>query len=276
MTLAVYNSAAFTSATGLAIGANATVEVRRESDNGLAAIFSDAAGASPITNPSAFADSSGRFSFYAAGLAGGYKVQVTKGAETYTLRRVAIGTAAELDVSAFYGKSSLYLSARELTPRSANGCAAIATSNGASGQPDVPYLAFDGAAKEFAQFVLKMPKAWDAGAVTFSFDWRRASGTGAADVVWGARALAVSDNDTPVANFGSDATVTSAAKTTTANFVESAETAALTVGGTPAKTDLVFFEVFRDGAAGADTLNAVDAWLSGVTLYYTTNALNDA
>jgi hypothetical protein len=62
--------------------------VRRESDSGLAAIFSDAAGTTPITNPSAFADSVGRFTFYAAGISEGYSVLVTKGAESFTLHNV--------------------------------------------------------------------------------------------------------------------------------------------------------------------------------------------
>lgn len=101
MTLAVYNSAAFETASGVAVAANATVEVRRESDSGLAAIYSDNAGANPITNPSAFADASGRFTFYAAGSPGGYSIEVTSGAENFTLRDVAIGTAAQYDITTF-------------------------------------------------------------------------------------------------------------------------------------------------------------------------------
>lgn len=101
MTLAVYNSAAFKAESGLALAPNATVEVRRESDSGLAGLFSDEAGTIGITNPSAFADSEGRFAFYVAASVGGYSIQVTSGAETYTLNNVAIGTAAQYDVGSF-------------------------------------------------------------------------------------------------------------------------------------------------------------------------------
>lgn len=96
MSLGVFTSAAFTSASGVAIAASATVEVRREDTNGLASIFQDSAGGTPESNPFT-ADSAGRFTFYAAGLADGYKVTVTKGSETFALRNVAIGTAGYLD-----------------------------------------------------------------------------------------------------------------------------------------------------------------------------------
>lgn len=174
------------------------------------------------------------------------------------------------------GKTAFPIDAGGMSPRATNGCATIATTSGAADQPDVPYLAFDGAAKEYAGFRFRMPKGWDEGTITVAFDWRRAAGTGAANVVWGVRAVAISDNESPAANFGSDATVTDAASTTTANFNLSGETGACTVGGSPSEGDLVFFEVFRDGAAGADTLDGVDAWLTGITLYLTMNQLSDA
>jgi hypothetical protein len=174
------------------------------------------------------------------------------------------------------GKQAIPIPAVAITPRSANGCGALTFTAGAANQPDVPYLPFDGAAKEYAGFLMRMPKGWDEGPVTAAFSWRRASGTGAANVVWGIRAVAVSDNETPAVAFGSDATVTDAASTTTANMNVSGETGPCTIGGTPVEGDLVFFEVFRDGAAAGDTLDAVDAWLTEATLFITMNQPNDA
>jgi len=97
--LAVFNSAAFLTVSQLAVAGGATIEVRREDTGALAAIYSDEAGAALIANPSAFADSSGRFTFYAAGIARGYSILVTSGAESFTLRNVAIGTLAQQDAS---------------------------------------------------------------------------------------------------------------------------------------------------------------------------------
>jgi len=188
----------------------------------------------------------------------------------------AADAAAQRAALAIAGKNAIPIPATALTPRATNGCAALTSSAGATDQPDVPYLAFDGAAKEYATFLMRMPKSWNEGTVTAAYGWRRASGTGAANVVLGLRAVAVSDNETPAAAFGADATVTDAASTTTANMCLSGETSACTIGGTPSEGDLVLFEVFRDGASGSDTLNSVDLWLTEVTLFVTLNETNDA
>lgn len=92
MALAIYQSVAQDSS-GNAL-ASPTVEVRRESDNGLASLFSDRAGSTSIGNPFT-GNSDGTFSFFVVGDA--YKITVTQGATTRTLRYVAIGTAAEHD-----------------------------------------------------------------------------------------------------------------------------------------------------------------------------------
>lgn len=218
----------------------------------------------------------------------GTLVTITEGtyANTFwklsTANPVVIGTSnltfSQLDLTppTTSTKQTIFVPASAMTPRSANGCATLATTNGASNQPDIPYLAFDGAATEYAGFMVWMPKGWDEGVVTAQFAWRRASGTGAANVVWGLRALAVGNSDSPAAAFGTGATVTSAADTSTGDLVLSAETAACTIGGSPAENDLVFFEVYRDAANGSDTLDAVDAWLSGVKILYTAASNTDA
>lgn len=174
------------------------------------------------------------------------------------------------------GTHTISIPAAALRPRSANGCAFLATTPGAAGQPDVDYLAFDGDAVEYAKISIPMPKGWNEGTVQAEFQWRRASGTGVANVVWGMRAVAVSDNDTPATNFGANATVTDDAKTTTANFSLSGKTGACTIGGAPVEGDMVMFEFFRLPTDAADTLTSVDAWLTSVRLTYTTAAATDA
>lgn len=101
MTIAVYSSSAFTTATGIAVAAAAAVEVRREDTGALATIYSDEAGTIPIAQPGFVADANGRFEFYAAGLDRGYRVTVTKGAETNVHNHAAVGTAGQRDASDF-------------------------------------------------------------------------------------------------------------------------------------------------------------------------------
>lgn len=190
-----------------------------------------------------------------------------------------LATTAFVRANDTRGKHDLPLPAGSLTPRKETGlgCASLAFTTGASGQPDVPYLAFSDTPAKYCGIVIRMPKGWDRGTVTASFQWRRATGTAAANVIWGMRARAVSDGDSPAAAFGSNAVVTAAAQTTTANFALSGETGPCTIGGSPAAGDLVFFEFFRDAdsTSPADTLTG-DAWLSSVTLHYTTEANTDA
>ena len=49
----------------------------------------------------------------------------------------------------------------------------------------------------------------------------------------------------------------------------------MTVAGTPAAEDAVFFRVFRKAADAADTM-AIDARLHGIVIYLTTDADTDA
>jgi hypothetical protein len=208
--------------------------------------------------------------------AGVVELATSAEAQTGTDTVRAVHPAGLAAAAVYQGKHSFFLPAQALRPRSANGCATLATTNGASNQPDIHYLAFDGAAAEYAGASVQMPMDWNGGTITAKFCWRRASGTGAANVVWGIRGASVTDGEDPAVTFGTGATVTDDAKTTTANFALSAETSDCTIAGSPAGGHLVFLEVYRDGASGSDTLDAVDAWLSGVTVFYTTNVKNEA
>lgn len=99
MSLGIYNSAAFTNSAGVLVAPGALVEVRKESDNSLATIYSDKTGLSPISQPGFVAGADGVFVFYAVGIADGYKVTVTSGVLSVTLRNQATGNARYLDTS---------------------------------------------------------------------------------------------------------------------------------------------------------------------------------
>lgn len=189
-----------------------------------------------------------------------------------------LATCAFVRANDTRGKHDLPLPAGSLAPRkeTGKGCSALAFITGAAGQPDIPYLAFAATPWQACGIVIRMPKAWDRGPVTASFQWRRASGTAAENVIWGMRARAVSNGDSPIANFGAAAVVTAAAELDT-DFALSGETGPCTVGGTLVAGGLVFFEFFRDAdsTSPADTLADI-AWLTSVTLHYTTEANTDA
>lgn len=161
-----------------------------------------------------------------------------------------------------------------LRPRATDGCAGVAVAVGAANQPDIDYMAFDGASAEYAKITIPMPKGWDEGTIKADFSWRRASGNIAADVKWGVRAGSASSGD-PVPTFGSPAYSVSPAPGSPDEVKISNKTSACSIGGSPSEGDLLFIEFFRAADDNADTLNGVDAHLIGVRLFYETDASTD-
>jgi hypothetical protein len=92
-------------------------------------------------------------------------------------------------------------------------------------------------------------------------------------VVWGLDAVAISDDDTLDAAFGTAQTSADTGGTTN-DLYQGPESSAVTIAGSPAEGDYVQFRIHRDPANGSDTL-AVDARLHGVLLLYTNSAAKD-
>jgi predicted RNase H-like HicB family nuclease len=183
--------------------------------------------------------------------------------------------AAALDaVSGTAGKHAIYVAAGSITPSATGGCAALATIASAANQPDIQTLDFDATTQEYAQFGVVMPKSWNEGTVTFKAHWSHAATVTNFGVVWDLQAVAVSDDDAIAVAFGTAQTSTDTGGTTN-DLYSSPESSAITVSGTPAAEDMVFFRLSRVTGNGSDTM-AVDARLHGITLYITTNAENDA
>lgn len=172
------------------------------------------------------------------------------------------------------GKHAIYIAAASMRPSVTGGCAALAAVASAANQPDIVTLDFDATTEEYAQFGIVMPKSWNESTVTFRAHWSHASTTTNFGVVWSLQAVAVSDDDAIAVAFGAQQNVTDTGGTTN-DLYTSAESSAITVGGTPAAEDMVFFRVFRKAADASDTM-AIDARLHGITVYITTHADTDA
>lgn len=95
-----------------------------------------------------------------------------------------------------------------------------------------------------------------------------------AGVAWCTRAVALSDAGALTTAFGSAVTIIDAWQAAASAALITDESAAMTIGNTPAETDLVVLEVYRDVTHTDDTLPA-DARLHGVTLFYTSDAVTD-
>ncbi len=171
------------------------------------------------------------------------------------------------------GKHALPVPAAAMYARTSN-AAASGSFETSSAKVMAKTFDFDPAADEFVQFQLPMPDSWDEGTVTAKFYWSHGSTTTNFAVIWGIQGLARSDNDALDTAFGTAVTVTDTGGTTD-NIYVSPEAGPMTIAGSPAKGDLVIFQVYRDADAGGDTLT-VDARLHAVAVYFTTNEGNDA
>lgn len=169
------------------------------------------------------------------------------------------------------GKTMVPILAAALIPNTTNG-PATGTTETSTNKVMLSTLDFDQSTLERAQITIPMPKSWNEGTITARFRWTAPSGSGS--VVWGCSAVALSDDDPIDAAFGTGQTVTDAL-TATGDLMTTAETSAITIGGTPQEGDLVCFRFYRDAANGSDTFNA-DAKLIAADLFITTTAHNDA
>lgn len=161
---------------------------------------------------------------------------------------------------------SVYIPASGMVSRTTNGAADGSTET-ATNKVMVATKDFDTSTTEYVQFQVAMPKSWNEGTITARFFWI-AGGTGTA--VWAIQGLARGDSDAIDTAFGTAQTVTDTVTATT-DIMQSAETAAVTLSGSPANEDMALFQVYRNGGTLAS-----DAKLVGVSLRFTVTAADDS
>lgn len=172
------------------------------------------------------------------------------------------------------GRHSIPIMAGAMSPSATGGCAALATIASGANLPDIQTLDFDTTTQEYAQFSIPMPKSWNEGTVTFKPLWSHPATTTNFGVVWNLQAIALSNDDAIATAFGTAQTSTDTGGTTD-DIYAGPESSAITIAGTPAAEDVVFFRLSRVTGDGGDTM-AVDARLHGIVLYITTDAETDA
>jgi hypothetical protein len=157
-------------------------------------------------------------------------------------------------------------------PTTTTGCNALAQVEVAPLRPELKSLDFPVAADSYAQFAIAFPKSWDRLALQYQTYWS-VSGTVTGTVVFTLAAVAMSSDDPFGVNFGTAVPNTALAASGTANdLMVNAKSGDVTVGGSPAENDQVFFQIARDVSAGTQP---ADVRLLGVKLFFTTNAEND-
>ena len=157
-------------------------------------------------------------------------------------------------------------------PETTNGCSTLQQVELSNGT-ELKCLDFDASSDEHAQFTVAFPKSWNEGTVTFKA-YFTVTGTNTGTTSWALSGVAMSDDDTINASFGTAVAPTAKAHSGTSNDLNvTAESGAVTIAGSPAAEDMVFFRIMRD--VSADDQSG-DARLLGIKLFFTTDAANDA
>lgn len=166
-------------------------------------------------------------------------------------------------------KRGLYIDGAAMKARTTSGAASSSTETTTNKVMKTGF-AFDKDADEFIQFKIPAPKYWDLGTITAIPHWTADAGT-TGTVAWAVQALAVSNDDALDTAFGT-------AVTSTDTFIATGDlhigpaTTAITVGNTPAKGDMLIFQVYRD--VSEDTFDA-DAILIGLDISFGISQYND-
>jgi hypothetical protein len=177
-------------------------------------------------------------------------------------------------VNAAIGKQSMWIPATAMYPTNTDGCAAIALTETTAGRPDMYTLDFDASSDENAQFSVAMPSFWNEGTITYQVYWTTTA-TDTDGVAWSLSGVACSDNDTIDVAFGTAVVVTDDALGAAEDLCVTAESGAVTLGGSPAAGDLAYFNIERDVSDANDDM-AEDAKLIGIKIFYTVDDVHEA
>ncbi len=171
------------------------------------------------------------------------------------------------------GKQTLWIPGGAMLPSITNG-AAVTQLETSSNKQNYKVLDFDATVQEHAHFNIALPKAWDLSSVTFEVFWS-STATDTDGIAWAVQGVALSDNEAIDAAWGTAIVVTDSAQSAAGELYKSAESAAVTIAGSPADGDWIAFRLYRDVADVFDTMSE-DGRLLGIKLHFTTNASNDA
>ena len=215
----------------------------------------------------------GKTTIYEGATEDAYELTVSGGdptADRTQTHQDATGTIALIGVKEVIG---CFPAAAMKVPTTA-GAATLAWDESATYKVMTGYLAFDKNTQEHAQFSFRAPNALDESAgFTARFIWKEASSATAHNCVWQIEMQAQGDADTIDSAWGTAVTVTDTGAASKRYI--SAETAAITPGGTWAAGDEIIVRVSRKSADAADTLD-VDAHLIEVVLMATYAASAEA
>jgi len=160
------------------------------------------------------------------------------------------------------GKQDLYWGSPAWWARATSGAGGLTRTELATNKINLQTFDFDTTSQEFIQTIIAFPRNWDRGTIKFTPHWTAASGSGG--VVFALQGYAFSNDDALDTALGTEQTSTDTLITANDEHL-GPQSAAITIGGTPADEDLVVLQLKRNVADASDILG-VDALLLGITI----------
>ena len=173
------------------------------------------------------------------------------------------------------GKQTIWVPATAMYATTTNGCADIDQTELTAGQPELKTLDFDPSSDENAQFTIAFPKAWDPSQLIMYQVFWTANSTNTGNCIWNLKGVGIADNDAIDTAFGTAVAITDAHSGTANDLNVTAQSGSVTIAGSPAADEDVFFNISRDANDGSDTFTG-DAKLLGIKIFFATNLPNDA
>jgi hypothetical protein len=193
--------------------------------------------------------------------ASGALARLAKGTAEQSLKMNSGATAPEWG-RVMNPKRHIWIDAGAMVARTTNG-AASATVETSTNKQMSDFFDFDKDADENVCFRWAFPDIWDRSTIKVKFYWSASAGT-SGTVKWYIQGIALSNDDAIDTAYGTAVGVEDTFIATGDVHVTSA-TGAVTIGGTPALADVVYFQIYRD--VSEDTFDA-DARLMGVMIEY--------
>ena len=173
------------------------------------------------------------------------------------------------------GKQTIWVPATAMYATTTNGCADIDQTELTAGQPELKTLDFDPSTDENAQFTIAFPKAWDPSQLIMYQVFWTANSTNTGNCIWNLKGVAIANDDAIDTAFGTAVAITDAHSGTANDLNVTAQSGSVTIAGSPAADEDVFFNISRDANDASDTFTG-DAKLLGIKIFFATNLPNDA
>ena len=164
--------------------------------------------------------------------------------------------------------ATFLLSAAGITPAATNGCADPEKKTTSSNLLNYKVAAFDKDTIEIGWWNHPLPSDYNGGTITYRVFWEHPATTTNFKVAWDLAAVAIGDNGAIDTAPGTAIQVNDEGGTTN-KLYRTATSSALTIAGTPAAGNMVYWRLRRVANDGTNDTLAVDAWLHYVEIMYT-------